>query len=312
MKKGKIGAIVIGVIIVIVIGVIFKCSERVPAGYIGAVYNMSGGIEGEVLTQGWHLVSPTKQVTLYSVAIEQGYLSKSAVEGSKDDDSFSIPTSDGKTINVDLEFSYHFDADRVTDTFIRFKGQSGKTIEDTFIKGKMKAWAGEVSAKYTVIQVFGSERAELNTTMKEYIADKFLEYGIIIDTVNFTRIDTDKETSAAIQKKVTAQQTQELANIEAKTAKIQAEKDKAVALIAAEQEKEKSSIEAERDKIKAQGQANATKIRAQAEAQANKEIANSLTPELIEKSKIDKWNGDVPKVQGSTAATIVDVGNLGD
>ena len=41
-----------------------------------------------------------------------------------------------------------------------------------------------------------------------------------------------------------------------------------------------------------------------------KQIAESLTPELIEKQKIDKWNGDVPKVQGGNAATIVDAGDL--
>ena len=36
-----------------------------------------------------------------------------------------------------------------------------------------------------------------------------------IDTVNFTDISVDEETAAAIQKKVTAQQEMELANIEA-------------------------------------------------------------------------------------------------
>ncbi len=35
-------------------------------------------------------------------------------------------------------------------------------------------------------------------------------------------------------------------------------------------------------------------------------IANSLTLELIQKQKIDKWNGDVPKVQRS-GSTIVDI-----
>lgn len=54
----------------------------------------------------------------------------------------------------------------------------------------------------------------------------------------FTSISTDDETQAAIQKKVNAQQELELANIEAKTAKVQADKDKEVALIAAEQDKE--------------------------------------------------------------------------
>lgn len=304
--RGKIGAVVLGIIMVLGLVGVFMCTTKVPAGYIGVVYNMSGGVEGEPLMQGFHITSPTKKVTLYSVAIEQGYLSRDKVEGSKDDDSFDIPTSDGKTINVDLEYSYHFDADKITSTFVRFKGQPGDTIESTFIRGKLKAWAGEVSSTYTVIDVFGDKRADLNNAVKQHVETKFSEYGIIIDTINFTRIETDAETQAAIQKKVNAQQELELAQIEAKTSKVQAEKDKEIALIAAGQEKEKASIKAEQDVIKAQGDADAKMIAAQAEADANRKIADSLTPELIQKTKLEKWNGDVPKVQGS-AATIVDI-----
>lgn len=80
-----------------------------------------------------------------------------------------------------------------------------------------------------------------------------------------------------------------------------------MALIAAEQEKEKATIEAEQKKIQAEGEAEATRIKAEAEAEANKKIAESLTPELIEKQKIEKWSGDVPQVQGSNTP-IVSIG----
>lgn len=46
------------------------------------------------------------------------------------------------------------------------------------------------------------------------------------------------------------------------------------------------------------------KIKAEAEAEANKEIAASLTPELIEKIKYEKWNGALSKVQGSSTPII--------
>ena len=38
------------------------CTEKIPAGYVGVVYNMSGGIEGETLSQGFKIVAPTKKV----------------------------------------------------------------------------------------------------------------------------------------------------------------------------------------------------------------------------------------------------------
>lgn len=203
-----------------------------------------------------------------------------------------------------MEFSYRFDADRVTDTFVRFKGRSGESVKNTFIKPKIMAWTQEVSATYPVTDIFGDKRTQINAELDKYLKEKFEPYGIIIDTVNFTDISVDDETAAAIQKKVTAQQELELANIEAQTAKVQAEKDKQVALIEAEKNKETAQIQAEQAKIKAQGEADAKKIAADAEAQANRVVAQSLTPELIEKQKIEKWNGDVPKVQGDSTPIV--------
>lgn len=307
MKKGKIGAIILAVVFLGVVITCFMCAVRVPTGYVGVVYDMSGGVDGEILTQGWHLVSPTKNVTTYSIGIEQSYLTAAEKGDSPNDESFATPTSDGKSLTVDLEFSYKFDEARVAETFTRFKGQSGKDVKNTFIKPKMIAWTQEVTAKYPVTDVFGDKRQELNEALDVYLKEKFDPYGIIIDTVNFTNISTDSETQAAIQKKVTAQQELELAQIEAQTAKVQAEKDKQVALIEAEKNKESASIQAEQAKIKAEGEAEAKRIAAEAEANANKKIAESLTPELIEKIKLEQWDGSLPKVQSGSTATIVDV-----
>ena len=293
MKKGTIGGICLAVLMVLTLVVLIMCAERVPTGHVGVVYNMKGSVDGEVLTQGWHIVSPTKKVTTYSIGIEQSYLTAADKGDSKSDESFSTPTSDGKSLVVDLEFSYKFDEARVADTFIRFKGQSGEDVKNTFIKPKMIAWTQEVTAKYPVTDVFGDKRQELNEALDVYLKTKFEPYGIIIDTVNFTNISTDAETQAAIQKKVTAQQELELAQIEAETAKIQAEKDKEVAIIQAEQAK-----------IKAEGEAEALKIAAEAEAEANRMIANSLTDELIEKIKYEQWNGELPQVQGNATPIV--------
>lgn len=299
MKNGIVGAIALALLLVIGLVCTILCLKSIPAGYVGVVYNMNGGVDGEILTQGWHVVSPTKKVTTYSIGIEQSYLSSESKGDSKEDESFSIPTSDGKTVRVNLEFSYRFDEGRVAETFITFKGKSGETIKDTFIKPKVIAWTQEVSANYPVTDIFGDKRTAINAELDTYLREKFDVYGIIIDTVNFTDISVDSETAAAIQKKVTAQQELELANIEAQTAKIQAEKDKQVALIQAEKDKETAEIKAETEIVKAEANAEVVRIAAEAEAAANRQIAASLTPELIEKIKYEQWDGQLPDVTGS-------------
>lgn len=306
MKKGTIGAVALAAVLVLGLICAIICLERIPAGYVGVVYNMSGGVDGEVLTQGWHVVSPTKKVTIYSIGIEQSYLTAEEKGDSPKDESFSIPTSDGKTVKVNLEFSYRFDEERVAQTFTQFKGKSGEAIKDSFIKPKVIAWTQEVSANYPVTDIFGDKRTEINAELDTYLRQKFDQYGIIIDTVNFTDISVDEETAAAIQKKVTAQQELELANIEAQTAKIQAEKDKQVTEIAAEQNKQVAEIDAQKAIIDANAKAEALLIAAEAEAKANREISDSLTPELIEKLKYEQWNGQLPSVTG--ADSIINMG----
>lgn len=305
-KNGFIGAIVLLVLILggIILGLL--CTEKIPAGYVGVVYNMNGGVEGDVLTQGWHVVSPTKKITTYSIGLEQSYLSSEDVGDSPRNESFNIPTSDGKTVRVNLEFSYRFDEDRVPETFTMFKGKSGEQIKNTFIKPKVMAWTQEVSANYPVTDIFGDKRTQINAELDVYLRERFDQYGIIIDTVNFTDISVDEETAAAIQKKVTAQQELELANIEAETAQIQAQKDKEVARISAERDKEVAQIAAEKAIIEANAKAETVRIAAEAEAEANKMIASSLTPELIEKIKYETWNGKLPTVSGSSAIVSID------
>lgn len=55
----------------------------------------------------------------------------------------------------------------------------------------------------------------------------------------------------------------------------------------------------------AQAEADAAKIKAEAEAEANKKLADSITQELIDKTKIDKWNGELPQYMGDDLSLIL-------
>lgn len=299
MRK-SLGGIATAVIIALVVIVLFVCTVRIPAGYVGVVYNMNGGISDRTLTQGFHVISPTQNVTTYSIGIEQSYLTASKDGDSSDDESFEVPSNDGKGLTVDMTFTYRYDADRVADTFTRFKGQSGKDVKNSFIKPNIMSWTKEVTAKYSVIDLLGDKRATLNSELTDYLKQKFEPYGIVIESVSLINIDPDEETRSAVQKKVNAKQDLELAKIEQQTANVNAEKEKEVAITKANQEKETAQINAE-----------AKLIEAQAQADANRLISQSLTPELIRQQMYDKWNGKLPTVQaGNDSSVIVDTSDI--
>ena len=296
--KGMVGAVVSAVAIIGIIVGLFVCTEKIPAGYVGVVYNMNGGVEDEVLTQGFRVVAPTKKVTLYSIALEQSYMTDGDQGDSPDDESFEIPTKEGASLDVDVAFSYSFELTEVPQTFTRFRGQSGKEILKSFIKPKMQAWIKEITPDFAMIDIVSKQRGMVNATLTEKLKERFAKYGIVIDNVALADVRPDEETDKAIKEKIKAQEALE-------TAKVTAEKDK----VEANRDKEGAEINAEKAKIEAQGKADARKIEAEGEAAANKMISDSLSDKLIENKKIEKWKGDVPKVQGSNA-TIVDVGAL--
>lgn len=282
MNNKKLGAIISGVVIAgLVIGG-FMSMHKIKAGYVGLVYSLNGGIKDNVLTQGMHFVAPWEKVKQYSVSIEQGYLSKDNREGSEGDDSFDVPTSDGKTVNVDLEYSYHFDSELLPTTYVKFKGQDGKAIEDTFIRGKLKTWAGEVTSKYSVIDIYGDKRTELNKAVSDYMTPLFKEYGIVLDACNFSRIELDSQTANAIQERINKQQ-------ELETSKLQAEKIK----IETEANAEKIKIESEAEVVQAENKAKANEI-----------LSKSIDENIIKQQTIDKWNGELPKVNGNSSMMI--------
>ena len=202
MKKA-LGGFTTAAILIFVIVVFLFCTVRIPAGYVGVVYNMNGGISDKTLTQGFHVISPTQNVTTYSIGIEQSYLTASEDGDSSSDESFEVPSNDGKGLTVDMTFTYRYDADRVADTFTRFKGQSGKDVKNSFIKPNIMSWTKEVTAKYSVIDLLGDKRATLNSELTDYLKQKFEPYGIVIESVSLINIDPDEETALPFRKRST-------------------------------------------------------------------------------------------------------------
>lgn len=274
---------------VIIVGIILAamCTTRVPAGYVAVQYNVNGGVKDEVLTQGWHFVSPTIKTTLYTVGIEQSYLTAGDNGDSEEDESFSASSAEGKAITLDLTFTYQFQQENVTSVFTKFKGQNGKSVRDSFIKPNIISWSKEVVARYKVSDILGSERANVNIALSDYLGEKFAPYGITVSNVSLINITVDEETQKAINAKITAQQ-----NAETQAINNQTEIDKAEA-------------EAKVKLTNAKAEADAAKIKAEAEAEANKKLAASITKELIENNKIDKWNGELPEYMGDDLSLIL-------
>lgn len=281
-RRNRAIAVVVGGIVVVSIGVGASMIEKIPAGYLGVVYTPSTGAQDDTLNQGWHLVSPLKSVTKFSVATEQLYMSSDEREGSKDDDSFETRAKDGK-LNVDLEMSYRFDAEKVSDLFVKYRGMSGNDIMNSIVRGKIKTYVNEVTSQYSVLEVHLEKKAEVNAKLLEYLNERLEEFGIIVESCNLTKTVVDPAIEQAIVERGKANQ------------ELEAEKQKTL----------KAEEEAKRLKVEAEGKAEVKRIEAEAQAEANKLIEQTLTKEMVEKAWIDKWDGKLPTVQGANGVVMM-------
>ena len=266
MKKGLIGGTVLAVCLVFgIIGTVM-CVEKVPVGYEAVIYSMSGGTTGETLTQGWHIVSPTKRVKLFTVGNEQLVLTKDKREGSKGDDSFRVSTSDDATIAISFQMSYRFKPDTLVDTFNRFKGMSGEDIVENRVKAVMKSKVSEVTTSHSLMDIYSGNRAEINHDITEYLDKEFGKaYGMEVLDASIIDVHPDKQLRKTINNRVEALQKKQQAQAEQETAK----------------------VEAQTALIKAKNEAEIQITKAKAEAEANKVKSSSITKELIEMTEAE-------------------------
>ena len=268
----KLGIVGVTIAFVVGVGLMFSCTYKIGPGFAGVVYNMDGGIEGETLGQGWHMVLPWKSVTEYPVSTETVYYQ----DGNKDDKedtntSVDANTKDGKKLNLNITYAYSMDQSKLPELFTKFRGQHYKNLEKGIMKNLMMNSIAEVTSQYNLLDVTGDKLPEVNAKIYEKFKAVLEEDGIVLET--FTLVpNPDEQTKEAIQKVLDSQN----------------------ALAQAKVEKEKAEVEAEQARITAKGKADAMLIAAKAEAEANELLMQSLTPEIIESRKIEKWDGKMP------------------
>lgn len=261
VKRGLIGGVSIAAVLIVIIGCLFLCMERIPNGYCGVQYSMNGGVKDEVLSQGWHIVSPTVKVKEFTVSNEQLILSKDERDGSETDESFNVSTADDASISISFQMTYKFAQDDLVNTYKKFRGMSGEDIVNNRVSTVLKSKISEVTTDYTMMDIYSGNRSEINNKITEYLNNEFKEaYGIEVIDASIIDVHPDAQLQQTIDARVTALQNKQKAQAEQETAK----------------------VEAETALIKAKNAADIELTKARAEAEANKAIAESITQGLID------------------------------
>ena len=167
--KGLVGGVVTALIIIVLLVGGISCIVKIPVGYEGVQYSISGGVEDKTLTQGWHIVSPTIKVKEFTISNEQLVLTKDSREGSEEDESFKVATSDDASISIDFQMSYRFIPEKLINTYKKFKGMDGNDIVQNRVRTVLKSKVSEVTTNYSLMDIYSGNRKQINDELTDYL-----------------------------------------------------------------------------------------------------------------------------------------------
>lgn len=270
INETKIVKLISGAIIafIVVVMILSNCYS-VSTGEVAIV--STWGKISRIDTEGLNFKIPFMQSKVFMEVREKTY-----IFGKTDgmDTTLEVSTKDMQSIRIDLTVQAN-----ITDPEKLYRAFNNKH-EHRFIRPRVKEVVQATIARYT-IEEFVSKRAEISRIINDDIADDLAEYGMNVSNVSIVNHDFSDEYEKAIEMKKVAEQAVERAKAE----------------------QQKLLVEQENRVKVAELELKEREIR----ARANSIESNSLSPQLLKKMAIEKWDGQLPKVSGNNNSNLISI-----
>jgi regulator of protease activity HflC (stomatin/prohibitin superfamily) len=241
-------------IVVGVIGAFLATSiVVVPAGHVGVVFNVFGGVQQEEVGEGVHVVVPVlQQVTLYDA--RQQELTLAAATG----DQISARSSEGLEIRVDVTVLYQI----VGSEGARLHQDIGTAYEEIRVRPEVRSQIRDGISEFNAANLISSERDDLQRLIEGNLARALARDNVRVLSVLLRDVSIPESITAAIEEKQAAEQQ----------------------VAVEENRRRQSEISAQRRVIEATGERDAEVARAEGEAEALRLRGEALreNPEIIQ------------------------------
>jgi regulator of protease activity HflC (stomatin/prohibitin superfamily) len=258
--------------IILVITMLFTTScSLIRPGETGILFNkLTGSLsQGD---QGYYFWLPFREVQTYPISLRTYTMVQRSGEGSaKDDDSIDLPSAEGQHVRQDLSVTYNTNEKSALDVYKSFKGEDIDKIEKTYIRRTIITVSQNIAGRMSLTELIATKREQLQLEIEKSLMLEIAKMGFTLDKVNLGAAHLPKSVEHQMQQKMAAQQ-------EAQRAEYELQKQKTLAL----------SRLAEAEGV----------------AKSNAVMSASLTANILERMKLEKWNGVLPTVTGSSGQMI--------
>lgn len=230
-----------------------------------------GGVEGTC--RGWVFYnSYTTSVFTYPTYIQR-----------KNYEPFTVNAKDASTFTMDPQIAYRIDPGKACDIFVKYR-KGIEDLESGYIRTCIYEAYRTCANKYTSDSLM-SHRAEFEADVRVRLDKSLRAEGFLVE--EFTSAITPPQSLSDM--------------IDSKNRAVQA-------ALKAENEVKEAEANAKIVIAKAKGTAEAKRIAADGEAYANSKIASSITPTLVQKMWVEKWDGKMPTTMTGNGGTMMMIG----
>src|SRR6266487_1071230 len=300
LRLGTIG--VVAVVAVVLLGVVFSAWRTIPPGYVGIIFDKaSHQVTTGAREPGWAFINPfTEAIQEYPITIQTYSMVQHAQEGSTaGDDSIKVQSKEGQQLNLDVVIQYQVAKDEAGQLYQDWGGAEITTVEDRVVRQYTRSQVPVAASKYGWEEITSSKRDVINSEISKALDAEFAKRHMRLISFAVREVHLPQSLQTALDQKIQAQQQAEQQKYQLAQAKVKAEQDVAQA-----------TGQANALKAQAEGEAAATLTRAKAQAEVNRQLAQSLTPELIRYQQLQRWDGKLPVFSGGNATPLIDATSI--
>jgi regulator of protease activity HflC (stomatin/prohibitin superfamily) len=199
---------------------------------------------------------------------------KLSVRVQKQESSAEASSKDLQDVFTDVALNWHIIPEKANAIFQQIGDE--KEVVARIINPAVEEVLKAVIAKYTAEEII-TKRGEVKAAVDEFLTLRLLTYHIAVDDISLVHVHFSERFSDAVEAKQIAEQ-------EAKRGEFLA--------------------------LKAVKEAEAKVNLAKGEAEVQRLLRDNLTPELLERQAIEKWNGQLPLIVGDGGKNLLDLRKL--
>lgn len=276
----------------IALGAVSQSFVVIPAGFVGVVFNIFGGVQPTPLGEGFRFVLPGVQnVILYDARLKEVTLAKGpAPQGTTTpgEDAINARSKEGLDIGVDVTVQYRIKGAEAP----QLHRNLGPFYLETLVVPQIRSKIRDAVGLFNAAELISTQRTQLEAAVTKELREDLDKQHVELVSVLLRRIDIPDSVAKVIEEKQTAEQQVQVA----------------------ENRRRQAEIDAQRVVAQARGERDAAILKAEGEARSITLRGDALrrSPQVIQLTVAEKLAPNIQTIMVPTSGNfLLDLRTLG-